>query len=60
MLSDSVMYVVIDHIATGHPYQTIWDTVQYKILEGENLCEFGELQVIRQNFSWPKFSLLIS
>ena len=25
-------YVVIDHIATGHPYQTIWDTLQVFLL----------------------------
>ena len=31
-------------------------TVQYKILEGENLGKFGELEEIRQNFLVQNFS----
>ena len=32
-------------------------TVRYKILEGENFGEFGELQGIRQNFLVQNFLL---
>ena len=34
-----------------------FDTVRYKILEGENFGEFGELQAIRQNFLVQNFLL---
>ena len=33
-----------------------WHTLQYKILEGENLGKFGKLQEIRQNVLVQKFS----
>ena len=35
-------------------------TVQYKILEGENFGEFGELQAIRQNFLVQNFLLSLA
>ena len=38
-------------------YRELYDTVRYKILEGENFGEFGELRQNRQNFLVQNFLL---